>query len=353
MVAHAGWVFYPLLDCLIYSLAGLAAIIAATTLETQLRAVVRIQRIRLDGFDPASMDHTVQGSNLAHVQLSAGAFHGHLVNAQIGRQRLDYGHYNLPLLARGDMPGDRITLGLVLRNPNTASVNGHIIDGQALVVFRENEPIDYRLSPGTEWMAFQITRESLVQLGMDPANLPQTPIDAAKLTQLRPTQHAIRAAIATLSEIDLGLFPITAPEKLVDQVFSDVIDEFQALFDAASRSNAKHPGRRAADLYLVRQAMAYIDTHLSETLQVGELCQELKATWRTLDRAFLRLLGVPPKRYIRMARLAEARRLLLQYRRTGRSIADVASACGINHLGRFSQVYRSTYGELPSQTLRR
>jgi transcriptional regulator GlxA family with amidase domain len=130
------------------------------------------------------------------------------------------------------------------------------------------------------------------------------------------------------------------------------MDEFQGLFDAAGRATINPPQSRAADRRLVRAAIDAIDARLDEALQIGGLCTELNTSWRTLERAFLRLLGMPPKRYIQLARLAEARRLLLQYRRTGCSVAEIASACGISHLGRFSQAYRSTYGELPSQTLR-
>ncbi|MCG6859635.1 MAG: helix-turn-helix domain-containing protein [Salaquimonas sp.] len=37
----------------------------------------------------------------------------------------------------------------------------------------------------------------------------------------------------------------------------------------------------------------------------------------------------------------------------GQSVTQTALACGFTHLGRFSQLYRATYGELPSKTLHR
>jgi transcriptional regulator GlxA family with amidase domain len=87
-------------------------------------------------------------------------------------------------------------------------------------------------------------------------------------------------------------------------------------------------------------------------LQIGRLCVELNTNWRALEGAFRRLLGITPKRYVQLVRLARTRRLLLQPRNS-RTVAEVAIACGISHLGRFSRAYFTAFGEMPSETLRR
>jgi transcriptional regulator GlxA family with amidase domain len=58
--------------------------------------------------------------------------------------------------------------------------------------------------------------------------------------------------------------------------------------------------------------------------------------------------------YLRAVRLRGARAALLALAADDpTTVADVATRWGFSHLGRFSQYYRSRYGEPPSRTMRR
>jgi AraC-like DNA-binding protein len=248
------------------------------------------------------------------------------------------------------MPANHVTLGFILASGETTSLNGFQLDDSSLVILREGTALDYRLAPGTEWLAFQVTEESLERLGIDPSMLPKTPV-----SELSPLsgglKKELKAAIAALQELESLPPTIVEPANFGKKVFASVMDGFHAVLeDGASVRVRPYP---ATDRRLVRQATEYIDANMSEALQIGALCSELGTNWRSLEHAFARLIGVTPKRYLQLARLSEARRLLLRSRLEGRSISDIAMSCGINHLGRFSRAYCEMFGERPSQTGRR
>jgi transcriptional regulator GlxA family with amidase domain len=104
---------------------------------------------------------------------------------------------------------------------------------------------------------------------------------------------------------------------------------------------------------LVRLAQQCIDAHLADTLRIKDLCATSDVSYKTLERAFLAVLGVTPRRYLSLSRLARARRLLLEANQETTRVADVALACGYDELGRFSIDYRQWFGEKPSHTLSR
>ncbi|NMO53749.1 AraC family transcriptional regulator [Actinoplanes sp. TBRC 11911] len=72
---------------------------------------------------------------------------------------------------------------------------------------------------------------------------------------------------------------------------------------------------------------------------------------RTLHAAFRKHLGTTPMEYLRSVRL---QRIHADLRDSGPevTVASIVHKWGVTHLGHFSAVYRSTFGVLPSETLR-
>lgn len=102
---------------------------------------------------------------------------------------------------------------------------------------------------------------------------------------------------------------------------------------------------------VVRRAEAWIEAHACEPVRLADVAAAADVPVRTLLDGFRRFRGISPMQLVRRHRLENARRRLLEG--DGVRIVDVALDCGFTHLGRFSQVYRSQFGETPSQTLRR
>jgi AraC family ethanolamine operon transcriptional activator len=86
---------------------------------------------------------------------------------------------------------------------------------------------------------------------------------------------------------------------------------------------------------------------------ISELCEAAAVGQRTLLRAFRAVHLTTPSRYLRALRLAQARQALLSAAKGAETVTQIAMRFGFRELGRFSRNYKATFGESPSDTLRR
>lgn len=104
---------------------------------------------------------------------------------------------------------------------------------------------------------------------------------------------------------------------------------------------------------VVRRAEAWLDSNPDQSVHVVDLCRALRLPLRSVQRAFHETLGIGPANYLRHYRLHSVRQTLLHCDPTAAKVSDIAFDHGFWELGRFAGVYRATYGERPSDTLRR
>ena len=102
----------------------------------------------------------------------------------------------------------------------------------------------------------------------------------------------------------------------------------------------------------LRLAREFMEANQHRAVTIEDLAAATKVSARTLHRAFQRELGTTPMTYHRTLRLDAARRDL-QFGSADESVATIAMRWGFTHLGKFSALYRSRFGELPSETRRR
>jgi AraC-like DNA-binding protein len=97
---------------------------------------------------------------------------------------------------------------------------------------------------------------------------------------------------------------------------------------------------------------AWIDAHLTDPITLDRLCGIAGVGGRCLQKTFEVRHGTSPLEFVMQRRLAAARERLLRAP-NGAQVIDIALDVGVTHMGRFAQRYRTTFGELPSATLRR
>jgi AraC-like DNA-binding protein len=114
------------------------------------------------------------------------------------------------------------------------------------------------------------------------------------------------------------------------------------------------PTYSAAPSAAMRRAITYIDDHLREPITSQDIASAARLSPRGLSLTFRRERSQSPMQYVRLARAAGARKDLLSADPTqGDSVTAVAAAWGFSNLGRFTALYRATYGETPRETLAR
>ncbi len=112
-----------------------------------------------------------------------------------------------------------------------------------------------------------------------------------------------------------------------------------------------HPVSPCRDL--VERAEVLALAEVDQPLQISALCAALSVSEWRLRKAFRRVRGLPPCRHLRMLRLSQARRALMDTDSDLSTVTEIATGFGFLELGRFSVEYRRAFGESPSQTLQR
>ncbi len=102
---------------------------------------------------------------------------------------------------------------------------------------------------------------------------------------------------------------------------------------------------------LFRDCLSLIQNRYQDPeLNVNTLAEELKVHRTTLDRLFLREIGIPPNRYLLKIRLHHALSLLCC---TKDPIAEIASKTGFSRSNYFDRVFREAMGFSPMEYRRR
>ena len=112
-----------------------------------------VTTVTLDSFHPAAMEEVFRLAAVEHVQLAPGRFRGRLMRAEQGESRVDCASYNIPLLARGEMPRDRVTLGFVFGTEEPCWLNGHEVSAPTPLLYTEGTEFHYRLPRGWQGLA--------------------------------------------------------------------------------------------------------------------------------------------------------------------------------------------------------
>ena len=96
---------------------------------------------------------------------------------------------------------------------------------------------------------------------------------------------------------------------------------------------------------IVRNALAYIGTHLANSFGIAQIADELGVSAISLHRLFKKHLGRRVGDEIRRARIAKAK-ILLQT--TDLKICDIAVKTGFCNLAHFTRTFRQSCGTVPS-----
>lgn len=102
----------------------------------------------------------------------------------------------------------------------------------------------------------------------------------------------------------------------------------------------------------VRDAIDFMQTHISEPITMLEVASAVGVSLRALETGFRTFKETTPASYLRTIRLRAVRNDLLDpLNRQG--VKTICLKWGFFHFGRFSAVYRAIYGEYPSDTKKR
>jgi transcriptional regulator GlxA family with amidase domain len=115
--------------------------------------------------------------------------------------------------------------------------------------------------------------------------------------------------------------------------------------DTAEQTPVPVPG-------LIRRAERFMADNAATPITVSDVAAHLGISLRSLQAGFRQWRATTPNVFLRRVRLQLVRDGLLRSD-AELNVTTMALRYGFSHLGRFSGYYRATFGEMPSETLRR
>lgn len=167
--------------------------------------------------------------------------------------------------------------------------------------------------------------------------------DTDALAQLRGIIREIVHAAAGTPELFMT-------NEVAPQFQERLLLAMDALFFGAASGHALGAvSRRHAAL--VRRIDDYLAAHAASPVYSAELARELGVSLRTLGTVVADIRGMSLHRYIRLKKLWATREQLARAR-GGTTVISCARANGFHHMGEFAALYRATFRQRPSETLR-
>lgn len=189
-----------------------------------------------------------------------------------------------------------------------------------------------------------------------------TSLTKAGSKRLLPDDPAVMRCPSGLAELRLfldSLFEVlekapailthpTVQKTVYSGLMGHLCDSIQAASDMPPPL-ATYQARKA----MVEEARNYVLTHLYDTVTIADLCSTLNVSRRTIQYCFQEVLNTNPVQYLRAVRLNSVRRELREANPATQQVQDIAARWGFWHLSHFARDYRTMFGELPSDTLRK
>lgn len=172
------------------------------------------------------------------------------------------------------------------------------------------------------------------------------------VVQLPDTAQRMRATIAAAIETALQLDKKHQLEALAKTIIDQVKMD---LFVAWLKDNGVTSPRHSAAFERFRQArMALLQASrqtadMMHNSDIGEILNDLGSK-RSIEQSFAKSVSMGPLSYLRVIRLHNVRRKLMQPDQFKQNIGDIAREEGFEDKSKFSVLYRKHFGERPSET---
>lgn len=291
-----------------------------------------------------------------YTQLCKGEFTGAVTSVSRQGLQLFREAMNRSVDEVASAPPDSYVIGFPTVVEGEASWGLLPINAQSVLTLDKNSELLFRTSRRSEIAAAVIPAECLECYAerVECMNLRKL------LESLKPAESVSAEISARLKSAVLGGLQRFA-EHLPgddgnDQAWRHFEDELLASCVqvlARGRSDGSKHHEHRIHRYIVNRVREATLANPGYPPTIGELCEQLRVSRRTLNHAFIRVLGITPVTYMRNIRLHRVRAQLQSAPEQIVTIANVAAKWGFWHMSLFSRYYRELFGELPMGTLSR
>jgi AraC-like DNA-binding protein len=177
------------------------------------------------------------------------------------------------------------------------------------------------------------------------------PIEAPVVLDLTPLSDELKASWQWINGALDHLLNAESPSDISISALSEYA--IALLLEKHPHNYSGEIGRNEqVSIKTLRDAHDFIGANADKNITVSDVAAFAGCSINTLHKGFCEHFGLPPRAYLYLARMAVARtRLACPDEEL--SAAEVVQRCGFIDLARFGSLYRSRYGESPTQTFGR
>lgn len=287
-----------------------------------------------------------------YTQLSAGSFHGEIDSVATQGIQLFRESMNRAVDELASAPKGAYVIGIPTKVDGDAYWGMMPITSSSMITLDKNSELIFRTSHNSEIAAAVIQADRLEHYAETVMEIDLK----AVFQKLKPAETLLPSHAVILREMFHGYFRQTEKNALTrsgqaarHHFEDDILATCVAALASTRPSANKNSGHRV-QRYIVNRVRELVLASPQCPPSIGEICQDLRISRRSLNHAFVRVLAITPVAYMRNIRLNRVRAALLQEDPTAATISDVALRWGFWHMSLFARYYRELFGELPSQT---
>lgn len=289
-----------------------------------------------------------------YIQLSTGRFHGEIDSVTTENIQLFREAMNRSVDETASARKDTYVIGVPNGMDGEACWGLIPIDSNSLITLNKNAELTFRTPHHSEISAAVIDADRLEHYA---ETIMETDLRAI-FQRIRPAEPLLPSQAAMMRDMFYGSFHWTGNPELNQahpaawQHFEDDILAACVTALASIRPDDRKDSGLRVPRYVVNRVRERVLASPLCPPTIAELCQELRISRRSLNHAFVRVLGITPISYMRNIRLNRVRAALLQEDPSHSTISQIALRWGFWHMSLFSRYYRELFGELPSETRR-
>ena len=304
----------------------------------------RIVEGRFDDIDamaasPLAWDQTYE-------QIGRGRFQGRITQLLLDQVQLARAAWSPGVLQRGSAPKGTWAFGLPLVAEGSLHVRRRPAAPGELIAATSRDDVGFAATGPTDLMIVALPTSSIDRWVQTRRGIDRFDLDLPSPRWQVPADEMARRA-RTLSSL-LEALTTESDDLLTDQVLPRIESQiFDVILDMIPSAEIIEPLHNRASI--ARAVFAVLNERIDDPPSITELCLAVGAKERTLHLSCVEAFGRPPAKLLAELRLNAARRALLHPRKQT-SVAAVAMLYGFTHFGRFADIYRRQFGELPSAT---
>jgi AraC-like DNA-binding protein len=227
---------------------------------------------------------------------------------------------------------------------------GEIAEGAYSRVLQSNVPLTLDISSNYRHFVLSIEQAALKRhLGALLGREIASEIAFHDSTREQAMRRLQRLVFQFASDFD-GLGELLSPLAAAE-VTRGLVMNFLICHDH-SYSNLLFKTPPSCHLSTTKRAEEFIEANWDKPIDIEQLSAVARVSVRTLFRQFKKDRGYAPAEFVRRIRLDRARNML-ESGIEGTTVTQAALRCGFQNAGHFAREFRLTFGELPSETLRR